>query len=141
MTPAVGAAHFCVADRDAHAAIRPGRRSRHPRSPTSRPADHPFEPRLKHTRASAAGKSTHAPEPDFALHGNRAIVLGEAKWSAKEGKQQGILGTTTQMQMRRTSLLALASEHADDRVLSHSASSSRRASSRRRPMVPASKRA
>jgi hypothetical protein len=60
------------------------------------------------------GKSSHGPEPDFALHGDRSIVLGEAKWSAKEDMQQGILGTTTQMQMRRTSLLALASEHTDD---------------------------
>jgi hypothetical protein len=45
------------------------------------------------------GKSSHGPEPDFALHGDRAIILGEAKWSAKEDKRQGVLGTTSQMQM------------------------------------------
>jgi hypothetical protein len=60
------------------------------------------------------GKSSHGPEPDFALHGDLAIVLGEAKWSAKEDKQQGILGTTSQMQMRRSSLLAEASGQVDD---------------------------
>jgi hypothetical protein len=60
------------------------------------------------------GKSSHGPEPDFALYGNRAIVLGEAKWSAKEDKKQGVLGSTTQMQMRRDSLLDEASERVDD---------------------------
>jgi hypothetical protein len=60
------------------------------------------------------GKSSHGPEPDFALYGERAIVLGEAKWSAKEDKRQGVLGATSQMQMRRSSLLAEATEHSDN---------------------------
>jgi hypothetical protein len=60
------------------------------------------------------GRSSHGPEPDFALYGASAIVLGEAKWSAKEDKGQGVLGTTSQMQMRRLSLLSEVSERADD---------------------------
>lgn len=59
------------------------------------------------------GKTSHGPEPDFALYGDRAIVLGEAKWSAKEDKQQGVLGTTSQMQMRRRSLVGEARKRVD----------------------------
>jgi hypothetical protein len=60
------------------------------------------------------GRSSHGPEPDFALDNDQAIVLGEVKWSAKEDKRQGVLGTTSQMEMRRLSLLAEASKRSDD---------------------------
>ncbi len=63
------------------------------------------------------GRSAHGPEPDFALIGDHAIVLGEAKWGAKEDTKQGVLGTTSQMDMRRGSLAALEKERGGSRRL------------------------
>jgi hypothetical protein len=56
------------------------------------------------------GQTRRGPEPDFALYGDRCLVLGEAKWSTKEDRTQGVFGTTSQMEMRRQSLAAEAHE-------------------------------
>jgi hypothetical protein len=53
------------------------------------------------------GRTAHGPEPDFSLLGDRAIILGEAKWGSAEDTTQGVLGDQTQMDMRRDSLLRI----------------------------------
>jgi len=53
------------------------------------------------------GVAAHGPEPDFALLGDTCLILGEAKWGAKEDVSQGVLGDASQMDMRRGSLVTL----------------------------------
>lgn len=57
------------------------------------------------------GIALHGPEPDFALIGDSCLILGEAKWGASEDTRQGVLGDTSQMEMRRTSLASEGKVH------------------------------
>jgi hypothetical protein len=63
------------------------------------------------------GKRSQGPEADFALVGDRSIVLGEAKWRDREKTKQGVLGDTSQMAMRRRSLVTLNDELGGGRQL------------------------
>jgi len=44
--------------------------------------------------------SPGGPELDVVLHGDKLVVFVEAKWRAKEGAGQGVLGTSTQLELR-----------------------------------------
>ncbi len=46
------------------------------------------------------GKTSHGPEPDFALFGVGALVLGEAKWTAREGDRSVRSPATTDLGRR-----------------------------------------
>lgn len=41
------------------------------------------------------------PEIDFAIQGERLLILGEAKWRSPVGRRQGIRGDLDQLQLRR----------------------------------------
>ncbi len=53
--------------------------------------------RVPHPQTLVAG----GPEIDFALQGERLLVLGEAKWRSPVGKKRGVGRNKDQMQLRR----------------------------------------